>query len=255
MLFSIITIVHNNIKDIEACIKSVLNQSFKDIEFIIIDGGSVDGTLNIIKKYESKIKSELKNFVLISEPDDGIYDALNKGIKQSSGEVIGFLHSDDIYPNNDVLNNVASAFEKNKTDSLYGDLEYVDKVNTYKIIRKWKSGEFSDKKIKSGWMPPHPALFIKKEIYEKYGLYNTLYKISSDYDMILRLLFKNKISTFYVPEVLVKMRVGGQSNKSIPNIIQKSMEDYSALKSNQIKFPLKALLYKNISKLPQFFLK
>ena len=167
---------------------------------------------------------------LVSEPDRGIYDALNKGIKLATGDVIGLLHSDDIYFDENVLAKVAKLFDEKEVDSVYGDLIYVDEEDTSKVFRYWKAGEFNEKSICKGWMPPHPAFFVRKNIYDLYGLYDTTLKIASDYDLILRFLGKHKISTAYLPEVLVKMRWGGKSNRSLKNIIKKSYEDYRALK-------------------------
>ena len=194
-------------------------------------------------------------YVLVSEPDEGIYDALNKGIKLATGDVIGLLHSDDIYFDENVLAKVALLFEEKNVGSVYGDLVYVDKKDTTKVFRYWKAGEFNENKLRKGWMPPHPSFFIRKEIYDRYGLYDTDFKIAADYDLILRFLGKHKISTLYLPEVLVKMRWGGKSNKSLSNIIQKSYEDYRALKKNTFNNPLLILFKKNLSKLPQLFKK
>ncbi len=246
MTISIITASFNSQKTLEHTIQSVLSQTYTNIEYIIIDGQSTDGTLNIIKKYKAKINS------LISETDLGMYDALNKGIKLASGELIGFLHSDDFYSNNQVIENVINVFRTQNTDSVYGDLEYVSTVNTEKIIRNWKAGQFSMKELKKGWMPPHPTFFVKKRVYDKLGGFNLKHKIAADYDLMLRFLGKYKISTAYIPEVLVKMRWGGASNRSLANIIQKSKEDYIALKDNNIG-GLRSLFFKNFRKLDQFF--
>ena len=241
MKVSIITSVFNNEKHIEDAINSVLNQTYKNIEYIIIDGNSTDNTKKIIEKYLNKID------VFISEPDKGIYDGLNKGIKNATGDIIGLLHSDDIYYDNKVIEKVVNNFNKN-IDGVYGDLVYI-KEN--KVIRYWKSGEFNIEKLKKGWMPPHPTLFLKKSIYDQYGLFDLDFKIAGDYDFILRVL-KNNINLKYIPKVLYKMRVGGASNKSIKNIIQKSKEDLRALNKNQIG-SFDVLFKKNISKIGQFF--
>ena len=231
---SIITVVWNNKETIENAILSVLNQVYPNIEYIIVDGQSTDGTIEIINKYKDKIDK------FISEPDKGIYDGLNKGIKLATGDIIAFLHSDDEYFSNDVIEKVVRKFQQNNSDGIYGDLIYVNEKD--EIIRYWKSGEFSLEKLKKGWMPPHPALFLKKEIYDKYGSFNLEYKIAADYDFILRVL-KDNPKFSYIPEVLYKMRLGGASNKSIKNIIQKSKEDLRALKNNNIGGIL-TLMYK-----------
>jgi glycosyltransferase involved in cell wall biosynthesis len=247
MKVSVITSVFNNKSYIEDCIKCILNQTYKNIEYIIIDGGSTDGTIEIIRKYENKITK------WISEPDNGIYDALNKGIRMATGDIIGFLHADDVYAHNKVIETVVSNMKKHNVDSCYGDLLYVDKNNTDKIIRYWKSQPYRDGLFKKGWMPPHPTFFVKKMIYDKYGSFNTDFKIAADYELMLRFLEKYKISTYYIPEVLIKMRIGGASNRSLKNLITKTTEDYRAWKVNNLKRSFYTIPFKNLSKIPQFF--
>ena len=246
MKISIITSVYNNQETIAEAMESVLGQTYSNIEYIIVDGGSTDGTVDIIKSYQERLGA------FISEPDKGIYDGLNKGIKLATGEVIGFLHSDDLYENNTVIEKVAQAFKNNALDSVYGDLTYVNKTDPDKVIRYWKSGEFTLKKLHQGWMPPHPTFFVKRVIYEQLGLFDTSFKIAADYDVMLRFLGKNKITTQYIPYVLIKMRVGGASNKSLKNIILKSKEDLKAMKNNEMG-GFFSLVFKNLSKLQQFF--
>jgi glycosyltransferase len=249
MKISIITAVYNNKEFLEEAIKSVLSQTYSKIEYIIVDGGSTDGSVDIIRKYESKI------FMWISEPDKGIYDALNKGTKLATGDVIGHLHSDDIYAGDTIIQKTADLFIQKQCDSVYGDLVYVDKVNLNKVLRYWRAEDFDYSFLKKGWMPPHPTFFLKRSLYEKFGSFEQSLKISADYELILRMLGKNRISTCYLPEVLIKMRMGGKSNKSIANIIRKSYEDYKALKMNMFHFPLYVLFLKNLRKLPQWFVK
>ena len=244
--FSIITTVLNNKEFIEDAINSVLNQTYPDIEYIIIDGGSTDGTLDIIKKYENRITK------LISEPDNGIYDALNKGIELSSGDIIGFLHADDVFACNNAIEKVAKKFLLYPVRVIYSDLEYVKKKNLDKVFRYWKAGSYKNISFSFGWMPPHPTLFVRREIYEQYGKFNTSYKIAADYDLILRLLGKHKIPSTYIKEVLVRMRIGGTSNMSIKNILKKSIEDYLILRRNKIGFPLLTVILKNLLKVRQF---
>ncbi len=248
MKISIITSVYNNQETIAEAMDSVLSQTYTDIEYIIIDGGSTDDTVNIIKSYQNRIA------VFISEPDKGIYDGLNKGIKLATGDVIGFLHSDDLYENNTVIEQVAQAFIENEIDSVYGDLTYVNKSDPTKVIRYWKSGEFTLKKLGRGWMPPHPTFFVKRDIYQQRGQFDTSFKIAADYDLMLRFLGKYKISTDYIPNVLIKMRVGGESNKSLKNVIRKSTEDLQAMRNNNIGGFL-SLIFKNLSKIKQFIKK
>jgi glycosyltransferase len=249
MKVSIITAVFNGVNVIEDCINSVLGQSYKNVEYIIIDGASTDGTLDIIRKYNGQIGK------VISEPDKGIYDALNKGIKLATGDIIGFLHSDDIYAHEKVLENVVNVFRKKNVDSCYGDLEYVKREDINKIVRYWKSSPYKNRNFKYGWMLPHPTFFVKREIYNQYGLFNTCFKIAADYEIILRFLEKYKISTYYIPDVFIKMRVGGVSNKSLKNIFIKTFEDHKAWKINNLNKRYYTILLKNLSKIPQFFKK
>ena len=246
MKISVITVTYNNQQTIEQSIQSVLNQTYKDIEYIVIDGNSTDETLKIINKYRDKIA------LIISEADKGMYDALNKGIMKASGDIIGFLHADDFYPSDKILEKVEHTFKVYASQSVYGDLDYVSAENPEKIIRKWKSGKFEFNELRKGWMPPHPTFFVLREVYWKYGFFNLNYKIAGDYDLMLRFLGKHKITTAYLPEVLVKMRWGGKSNKSIKNIILKSKEDYKALKNNKVG-GLYSLFMKNFRKINQFF--
>lgn len=246
MKVSIITAVYNNKEHIEDCLKSVIDQDYKNIEYIIIDGGSTDGTLEIVNRYKDSIS------IVISEPDNGIYDALNKGIRLATGDIIGILHSDDLYANEYVVQKVVKAFIEHHVQGVYGDLVYIDRNNTNKVIRYWKGGEYKLDLLKRGWMSPHPTFFVKKEIYDKYGFFDTTYKIASDYDLILRFLWQHKISIHYIPEVLIKMKMGGISNKRVKHIITKSLEDYRALRSNKVGGIL-TLFFKNILKIPQFF--
>lgn len=246
MKVSIITAVLNRADTIEDCIRSIQSQTYEDIEHIIVDGGSTDGTLEIIKKYHDRIAK------MVSEPDNGIYYALNKGLELATGDIIGLLHADDIYTSETVLEKVVDVFTKYDVDSCYGDLVYVDKYNTDKVIRYWKSLEYKHGSFKFGWHPPHPTFFVKKEIYEKYGFFKTDFKIASDYELMLRLLEKHKISTYYIPEVLVKMRCGGESNSSLKNIIYQTWEDYRAWKVNGLYGGLFSVLLKKLRKAPQF---
>lgn len=246
MKMSIITVVYNNQEYINECIESVLEQTHKDIEYIVIDGASTDATLEIINKYKNRISK------IVSEPDNGIYDAMNKGIGLATGDVVGILNSDDFYSTNTVLEKVNNAFETTGAQSCYGDLVYISSDKS-RVIRYWKSGEFSKELIKKGWMPPHPTFFVKRELYKKYGKFNTAFKIAADYEFILRILARERVDTTYIPEVLVEMRIGGESNANVKNLIRKMKEDHRAMRINGLSFALYKLLYKNLSKVTQFF--
>ena len=246
---SIITVSYNSQSTIKHTIDSVSSQTYKNKEYILIDGASQDWTLDIL---DFK-KDEIDNFV--SETDDGIYDAMNKGIKAATGDIVGILNSDDFYYNQDVLSKVAKVFEETNCDCLYGDLIFVNKGDISKIVRYWKSGKFEKNIMKKGWMLPHPTFFVKKKIYQKYGLYNTSLKRAADYEMILRLLHKEKINIEYIPEILIKMRVGGESNASIWNRLKGNNEDNIAWNLNGLKKPHFIRFIKPFRKISQFFRK
>ena len=248
MKVSIITATYNSAQSIKSCLDSVLNQNYIDFEQIIIDGKSNDNTLSIINKFSDN-HNQIK---IYSEEDKGIYDALNKGINLASGDIIGFVHSDDFLATNNIINEICSMMKSESLDGVYGDLQYVDEINTKKIIRNWKSCDFKPSLLKQGWMPPHPTLFLKKEVYEKHGLFDLSYKISADYDFILRIFKDSELKFGYLPKDITKMRVGGASNRSIKNIIQKTKEDFRAIRSNDIGNFL-TLVKKNTSKFKQFF--
>jgi len=246
---SVITVSFNSQNTLRQTIESVLSQNYDNVEFILIDGGSTDWTLDIINNYKDRI-----NF-FVSEPDKGIYDAMNKGIIAASGDVIGILNSDDFYTDEAIIKKVSDKFHESTCDAVYGDLLYVKSMDASKIFRYWKSGSFSVKKLRKGWMLPHPTFFVKKSVYEKYGLYNTQFNSASDYDMILRLLYKYKMKVEYIPSILVKMRMGGASNSSIQNRIRANKEDGLAWSKNQLNKPMFVRIKKPLQKIKQFFLK
>lgn len=243
---TIITSIFNNKEFIEEAINSVNEQTYNNIEHIIIDGNSTDGSKDIIKKNMNK------KIRFLCENDSGIYDALNKGINMSSGDIIGVLHSDDVFKDPNVIMKVVNEFKKYDYDLLYGDLNYISKSKNKRIIRKWKANNFSIDKIKFGWMPPHTSTFIMKKLFNKVGLYDKQYQISADYDLLTRILTKYKISIGYLQTVLVLMRVGGKSNRSIRNIYQKMVEDYNIIKENKIG-GFYTLIFKNLTKIRQLF--
>ena len=242
---SVVTAVFNSASTVSRAIESVLKQRHPAIETIVIDGGSDDGTRSILETFRPRLGR------LISEPDTGIYDALNKGIRQASGEVVGFLHADDVLEDDGVLGKIAAAFEDPDVGAVYGDLVYVRSDNLERVIRYWKSGGFDHAALRRGWMPPHPTFYARRSVYERLGGFNQSYKIAADYDCMLRFLGHGGIHVAYIPEVLVRMRLGGESNRSLNNIIRKSLEDYRAIRENNIG-GLATLLAKNFRKLPQF---
>lgn len=247
MKVSIITATYNSEAFLEQTISSVLGQSYKDIEYIIVDGGSTDKTLSIIDTYKTKINH------FVSEKDEGIYYALNKGIALATGDIIGFLHSDDFYTSNDAIEKIVNAFKTNPTDGVYANLYFVEKNNADKITRKWYSGDYSPNSFMYGWMPPHPTLFLKKEIYQKFGTFNLDFKTSADYELMLRFIHKHHISLSYLNEFIIKMRVGGQSTASVNNRVKANLEDRKAWDVNNIKPHFFTLWLKPLRKVKQFF--
>jgi len=242
---SVITAVYNSRETIADAIVSVIDQSFPNIEFIVIDGFSTDGTSEIIEQFRDQID------VLVSEPDEGIYDALNKGIMYANGDVVGFLHADDIFASTDVLSRIAESFADVSIDAVFGDLVYVDKSDPNKVIRYWQSGDFDISKLKLGWMPPHPTFYVRRSVYEKLGGFDTSFHISADYDCMLRLLIQTDLKVRYINEIFVRMRVGGKSNRSLKNILIKMIEDTRVIKKNGVG-GLGTLIGKNLCKIPQF---
>ncbi len=247
MKISIITVSLNSETFINDCLASVNQQNYNDIEHIIIDGGSTDKTINIVKKY-SHIKK------IVSEPDKGIYDAMNKGIEIATGEIIGFLNSDDFYANDYVLSNVADIFKKqNHVDACYADMIYTSKFDISKNIRYWKSSKFFPGLFSKGWCPPHQTFFARSSIYEKFGFFNLEYSIASDVELMMRFLEVNKINTLYVSELWIKMRMGGTTNKSFKNILFQNKEVLHALKRHNLSVNfISFILNKFISRSLQF---
>jgi len=247
MRLSIITVVYNNERTITDAVTSVLEQTFKDIEYIIIDGGSTDGTLERVKAYNNEID------VLISEPDFGIYDAMNKGLRLATGDVIGILNSDDVYADNNVLATIMSQFNADKDLSMvYGDLVYVKADNLSNVVRTWRSIPYYTNYFEDGHVPPHPSLFIKREVYEQAGLFNTKMKLAADYELMLRVFKLFKFKSSYLPSILVKMRLGGSTNKSWKNILNGNLEILKAWKINGLSAPILLMPARVIRRLAQF---
>ena len=244
MKLSIITVCYNSGKTIEDTFKSVQSQSYKDIEYIVIDGGSKDNTLELINQYKEIID------YTVSEKDKGLYDAMNKGIEKATGDVIGFLNSDDLFCDDMAVEKVMNVFNENsKIDSVYADIYYVDQNNTDKIVRKWITGK--QKTFKKGWHPAHPTLYIKKKVYNQYGGFNLKFKLASDFEIMLRFIEKYKISTIYLPEPLIKMILGGETNKSVENIFRQNKECIKAFKDNDLK--VNSVMYPFYRIIPKFF--
>ena len=246
MKISLITVTFNSEKYLSHCIESVLSQTHQNIEHIIIDGNSTDGTVAIIKQYQHSISS------WISEPDKGMYDAINKGLKLATGDVIGILNSDDMLASKDAIASIVKTFEEQNVDSVYGDLEYVDKQNPNRVFRVWKGKTYSRNLFKLGWMPGHPTFYIKKSAIDSFGGYENHYHTAADYEFMARYLYKHKISSFYLPKLIVKMRTGGASNKNLNQRIRANRRDYLAMKVNTIPLPFVVSILKPLIKMHQF---
>jgi glycosyltransferase len=245
MIISIITATHNSEATIGHTLECIDRQDYYSIEHIIVDGECTDSTLKTVRGFSHVRK-------IISEKDNGIYDAMNKGISAASGEIIGILNSDDVYINDHVLSMVAGVFENNQVDVCYADLQYVRAGDLNKVVRTWKSGQFTRRAFYWGWMPPHPTFFVRKSIYQKVGLFNTDLKSASDYEMMLRILLRYELSAHYIPQVIVKMRTGGVSNASILNRIRANSEDRLAWKVNGLQPYFFTLYVKPLRKISQF---
>lgn len=247
MKITIITVTYNSEKYLTDCINSVKMQDHNDIEHIVIDGLSTDKTVDIIRANEDSISK------WISEKDEGMYDAINKGMKMATGEVIGILNSDDMLASTDVISSIAKCFEDKKVNSIYGDLYYVETDDTSKIIRTWKGQPYKRLKFTFGWMPAHPTFYIRRSMVEKYGGYESSYYTAADFEFMTRYLYKHRVSSLYLPKLLVKMRIGGQSNVTLGRRLTANRRDYLAMKNNKIPFPLVVSVLKPLRKVPQFY--
>jgi glycosyltransferase involved in cell wall biosynthesis len=247
MKVSVITVTFNSAQTVEDTIKSVVNQNYNNLEYIIIDGLSKDNTLDIVNKYKKQIA------LVISEKDHGIYDAISKGIERATGDIVVALNSDDMYASSDVITKVVELFKSSNADAVYGDLNYVDRFNTDKVIRRWKSGNYKKGHFLKGWMPPHPTFFVRKHCYQKFGSFNLNLKSAADYELMLRFIHKHSIKVAYLPMLLVNMRAGGQSNVSFKNRFKANQEDRKAWEINGLKPGIFTLLRKPLSKIKQYF--
>jgi glycosyltransferase involved in cell wall biosynthesis len=243
---SVITATFNCAGTVREALGSVAAQRYDSVEHLVIDGASTDGTWDAIQAHG------LDRLVAISEPDLGIYDALNKGIARSSGDVIGFLHADDLFASPDVLSWVAEAFADPAIDAVYGDLQYVRSDDTQRVVRHWRSEPFAPELLARGWMPPHPTLYLRRAMYERLGGYDAAFRIAADYEFILRLFSRPGLHAVYIPRVMVKMRMGGLSNRSLRHMLRKSTEDWRALRRHHIG-GIFTMVRKNLSKVGQFF--
>lgn len=249
MKVSIITIAYNAEDTIEDTIKSVIAQNYTDLEYVIVDGASKDGTMEIVNRYKDQIS------IIHSEPDRGIYDAMNKGVGLANGEIIGILNADDIYADENVVTAIVQKFQETNAEGVYADLVYVNRENTDQVTRTWISGEYKEGKFKKGWMPPHPTFFLKKECYDKYGTYTLKLRSAADYELMLRMIHKNKIKVAYLNKIITKMRVGGTSNVSLKNRLKANREDREAWRMNGLKPGTFTVIRKPLSKITQFLKK
>lgn len=245
MKISVVTAVFNREATIADAVESVRRQSYADVEHIVQDGGSRDGTLSVLQTLASP------QMRVVTARDGGIYEGINLGILRATGDVIGLMHSDDLFASHDVLSRVADALSDPRIDGTYGDLVYVAADDPQRVIRYWKSGEYHPNKLRRGWMPPHPTLYLRREVFERLGLYDTDLRIAADYEAMVRFLVRGQVNLAYIPEVMVKMRVGGESNRSIGRILKKSREDYRVIRRYGLG-GAGTLLLKNIGKISQF---
>ena len=242
---SIITVAYNAQNTIERCITSVLQQNFKNVQYILIDGKSTDDTLQIINQYKDSID------ILISEPDSGVYDAMNKGIAVATGDIIGTINADDFFADDDVLYNIAKVFNEQDANILYGDLDYIDPNDN--VIRKWRSGKYKKGMFNWGWMPPHPTFYCRKKLFDDFGIYRLDYGSAADYELMLRFIHLNNTNAYYLNKVMIKMVIGGLSNKNVTNRVQAMRFDLKAMRNNNIFLPMVTILFKPLRKVAQFF--
>ncbi len=244
---SIVTAVYNRAATVQCAIESVTKQTYKNVEYIVIDGMSDDETPQIIEKHRSAITTAIR------EPDSGLYDALNKGIQHATGDVVGFLHADDLFYSPNVLTSVAAAFQDATVDAIYGDLVYVNSQDPDRVVRYWKAGEYQRSRFRSGWMPPHPAVYVRSDVYRRLGGYRTDWGSAADYECMLRLMYKGQIKVKYVPEIFTKMRVGGSSNATLSNRWKANQQDHLAWQANGLRPPMGLRLTKPLRKLAQYW--
>lgn len=248
MKISIITATYNSAATVRDTLQSVLQQTYQDIEYVIVDGDSKDATLDIVREYESRFQGRMS---WKSEPDKGIYDAMNKGITRATGEVVGILNSDDLFIDSESIKKVMDLFDTNLSlDCVYADLYYVSQTDINNVIRKWSSGK--QRKFSSGWHPAHPTFYVKKTVYERLGVFDLKFKLAADFELMLRFIEKGEIKMTYLPKALVKMRLGGATSKSITNSINQNKECYQSFKQNNIPVSIFYPLLRILPKLIQY---
>lgn len=247
MKISIVTACYNSAATIRDTLKTIQMQTHQDIEHIVIDGGSTDGTLEILEQNKQHIA------YLTSEPDNGLYDAMNKGIQRATGDVIGLLNSDDLFAHDNVLSQVVNALADDSVDACYGDLVYVNHGNIDQVARYWKSCNYTPELFGKGWVPAHPTFYVRKAVHDQHSiLFNVDYKLAADYDVLLRLFFAHNIKTTYIPDVMVKMRLGGATNKSLKNIVNQNKEIMHILKRHNYPYsPTKFIAHKLMDRIQQ----
>lgn len=248
MKISVITVTFNSVKTLADTLETVATQDFPEIEHIIVDGGSTDGTVELIKSFSGNLK-------WVSEKDNGLYDAINKGISMATGDVVGILNSDDFFPNQQIASGIAKAFTADPTiDAVYGDVAFVKPENLKKLVRYYSAEKFHPARFKFGFMPPHPSFYVKREFYQKLGLYKEEYVIAADYELLMRFLLGNNLKTTYIPRVLVYMRTGGISNKNFNSRLLLNREIVKACQDNGIKTNLFLLSFKYVIKVFEFIM-
>lgn len=247
MKVTIITVTHNSVLFLADCIESIIAQDHHDIEHIIIDANSTDGTVELLKHYDQHIAH------WISEPDKGMYDAINKGMALATGSVIGLLNSDDKLASETVISDIVNCFKTNQADAVYGDLVYVEKFNMQNIIRYWRGNSFKRFRFNYGWMPAHPTFYVRTNLIKELGGYEIHYYTAADYEFMTRYLYRFRINACYLPKLIVRMRAGGQSNKNLNIRVRANRRDYLAMKENKIPFPFAVSILKPIIKLHQYY--
>ena len=246
MKVSLITVTYNAARYLDDCIRSVISQDYQDIEYIIVDGKSTDQTISIIQQNGNSIHK------WVSEEDCGMYDALNKGMKMATGDIIGVLNSDDMLASKDAISQIVKCFQQKQVDAVFGDLMYVDAGEPEKLHRIWKGTDFRKTHFHFGWMPGHPTFYIRKEVVEKFGGYQLKFGTAADYELMLRYLYKHEVSCQYLPKMIVKMRRGGQSNSNFRSRLRANRMDYLAMKENHLPMPMFSSIMKPVRKIPQF---